>query len=206
RAAPPDAPVAPARTRRTPSRADDVRPARARQPAPRGVRGRRWRRPCPRADRATGARRRPRPWRPTHARPPDPGARATSDRDGGERGRAAPPAWTLLQLRERLIHTRQHAGRILLVVEVLVLIARSMDRRFEGARRRQEVGARDVFTVGRVLLAQLAVLVLVETDHHELLRLLDHLRVVEHGAVVLAVRAPLGEEDHADRPVVLLRG
>ena len=46
-----------------------------------------------------------------------------------------------------------------------------LDRPARACRRLEEVGARDVLAVGRVLLAELLVLVLVESDHHELLRL-----------------------------------
>src|SRR5262245_24295742 len=105
---------------------------------------------------------------------------------------------TSLELLQRQLHPAQHRLRILLVVEVLVLVARRVHVLRELAVRRQEERARDVLAVRGVLLADVGVLVLVELDHHELLRRLDDLVVVEHAAEVLAVRTPLGEEDEAD--------
>src|SRR5438094_2379360 len=109
------------------------------------------------------------------------------------------------QLLARLPHPRQHRGRRALVVEVEELVARRVDVRVEHTGGGEEVRARDVLAVGRVLLAELRLLVLVEADHHEALRHVHHLRVVEHGAVVGAVRAPLRIEDEADRLFLLLR-
>src|SRR2546426_11822492 len=138
----------------------------------------------------------------------------TASAHASTRRRGAPPAaeapWLpdprpSAQLLARLLHPRQHGGRRLLVVEVEKLVARRVDVRVEHAGGGQEVRARDVLAVGRVLLAELLLLVLVEADHHEALGEVHHLRIVEHGAVIGTVRAPLGVEDEADRLLLLLR-
>ena len=49
------------------------------------------------------------------------------------------------------------------------------------------------------------VLGLVEVDHHELLRPLNHFRIVEYARVILAVRTGLRENHQADRLLLLLR-
>src|SRR5207249_11492100 len=69
------------------------------------------------------------------------------------------------QLLARLLHPRQHGGRRLLVVEVEKLVARRVDVRVERTGGGEEVRARDVLAVGRVLLDELLILSIVE-DYH----------------------------------------
>src|SRR2546428_8374273 len=136
------------------------------------------------------------------------GAHAPTGRGGGHPAAeepGLPDTRPSAQLLAPLLHPRQHGGRRLLVVEVEKLVARRVDVRVERTGGGEEVRARDVLAVGRVLLAELLLLVLVEADHHEALRHVHHLRVVEHGAVVGTVRAPLRIEDEADRLFLLLR-
>jgi hypothetical protein len=94
---------------------------------------------------------------------------------------------------------------IALAVEVFEFVARRADARIERPVGRQKIRTRDVLAIGREFFAELGILVLVEPDHDEALRFLHDRRVVEHLAVVRAVGTPLGEEDEADRLLLLLR-
>src|SRR5262249_43788933 len=96
------------------------------------------------------------------------------------------------QLCECRVHAAQDRGGGLLVGEELVLGARGVDVGRERAVAREEERAGNVAAVGRPGRRALLLLVLVDVDHHELLRLLDDLGIVEDLAVVRAVRAPLG--------------
>src|SRR6185369_2443075 len=64
----------------------------------------------------------------------------------------------------------------------------------------------NVLPVRRVFLADLGVLVLVESDHDEVFAFLDDFRVVKNAAVVSAVRTPLRVKDETNRFLLFLRG
>src|SRR2546430_12163651 len=127
--------------------------------------------------------------------PTSPAARGGSQRRARRRS---------VELGERDVHVLDQRFRVPLVIEILVVVALGVDVGIEAAVRLEEVRARDVLAVRRVLLADVGILVAIEPDHDELLRPLDNIVVVVVAAVALSVPAALGVEDKSYGNLLLL--